>query len=154
MLQAIDRTSAFLSYDGTEPIKKGDEELLNEEIVGLYGRWDDEIRFALGEVQLIASPYVAEVADRSAWALMLLIGAMDSRKTWLGDVDTRKTFQEVNQAYYLTLHLIEALRNEMRKELGFTDPVHSWPRSKEWTDWPWLSDKPDEQDKASKAENS
>jgi hypothetical protein len=153
MLQSIDSAAAFLSY-GTEPITKDDEELIKEEVVGLYGRWDDEVRFALGEVQLIASPYVAELADRGAWALMLLIGAMDSRKTWLGDIDTRKTFQEVNQAYRRTLHLIEALRNEMRKELGFTDPVHSWPRSKEWTDWPWLSDKPNDRDDDSNVENS
>ena len=77
---------------------------------------------------------------------MMLIGDMDSRKTWLGDIDTRETFREVNAAYYRTLHLAEALRNAMRDELSLTDPVHTWPRSSEWLDWPWLSDKPKELD--------
>jgi hypothetical protein len=142
MLKGIESASIFLSYDGTKPITEEDEELVKEDVLDLYARWDDEVQFMLGEVQLIAAPKVAELADRTSWALMMLIGDMDSRKTWLGDIDTRKTFQEVNAAYYRTLHLVEALRNAMRDELGLTDPVHTWPKSGEWLDWPWLSDKP------------
>ena len=146
MLKGIERACVFLSYDGTEPITEEDEELVKEEVIDLYTRWEDEVQFMLGEVQLIAAPKVAELADRTSWALMMLIGDMDSRKTWLGDIDTRKTFQEVNAAYYRTLHLVEALRNAMRDELGLTDPIHTWPKSEEWLDWPWLSDKPKELD--------
>jgi len=146
MLKSIEGVSVHLSYDGSEPITEPDEELIKEEVIGLYGRWDDEVQFMLGEVQLIAAPKVAELADRTSWALMTLIGDMDSRKTWIGDIDTRKTYTEVNEAYYRTLHLVEALRNAMRDELGLTDPIHAWPRSSEWLDWPWLSEKPKELD--------
>jgi hypothetical protein len=146
MLEGIERASVYLSYDGTEQITEEDEELIKEEVLDLYSRWDDEVQFVLGEVQLIATPKVAELADRASWALMILVGDMDSRKTWLGDIDTRKTYREVNAAHYLTLHLVEALRNAMRDELGLTEPVQTWPKSSEWLDWPWLSDKPKELD--------
>jgi hypothetical protein len=136
MLKGIERASVFLSYDGTEPITEKDEELVKEEVLDLYTRWEDEVQFMLGEVQLIASPKVAELADRTSWAFMMLIG----------DMDSRKTFREVNAGYYRTLHLAEALRNAMRDELGLTDPIHTWPKSEEWLDWPWLSDKPKELD--------
>ncbi len=65
MLQGIERASVFLSHDGTKPITEEDEELVKEEVLGLYSRWDDEVQFMLGEVQLIAAPKVAELADRA-----------------------------------------------------------------------------------------
>jgi hypothetical protein len=143
MLKDVEGASVLLSYDGTKPITEEGEELIKESVLELYGRWDDEVQFILGEVQLIATPKVAEISDRVSWALMVLIGYMDSRKTWIGDIDTRKTYLEVSPAYLRTLHLVEVLRNAMRDELGLADPVQAWPKSSEWLDWPWLEDKPE-----------
>ena len=143
MLKSIETASVFMPYDETKPITKEDEKLLNEEMFGLHDRWETEVQFMLGEVQLIALPKVADLADRASWALMVI----------MGDIDTPKTYREVNAAYYRTLHLVESLRNAMRDELGLTNPVHTWPKSAEWTDWPWLEDKPEELDKNDNASN-
>ena len=146
MLKSVDEVSIFLSRDGTEPITQESEDIVKRGVLDLYGRWEAGVQPMLGEIELITTPSVLEIADRVSWALMKLIGYMDSRKTWIGDIDTRKNYLEVNEAYYRTLQLVECLRNAMRSELGLAEPVHTWPKTNEWLDWPWLSDKPEEAD--------
>jgi hypothetical protein len=125
MLKDIDGYSSFLSHDGTEPITKEDEAILVEEVRDFYARWDEELQPVLAEVQLLSSPAVAELADRTSWGLMELNGLTEARQT----------FQVVTEYGFKTRHLIEATRNGMRAELGLTAPVKTFPIP---DDWPWL----------------
>jgi hypothetical protein len=131
MLKDLDKTSSFLSYDGTEPVKSEDEPIIAEDSLDFYTKWDDELQPVLGDVQLLASPRVAELADRTSWALMELNGMIDSQLTY----DTVTKFS------YKTRYLIDATRNAMRAELGLTDPIKTFPMPR---DWPWLEDESDD----------
>lgn len=102
-----------------------------EEVLDFYTKWEDELQPVLGDVQLLASPGVAELADRTSWALMELNGLIDSRQT----------FGVVTEYGSKTRHLIDAIRNAMRAELGLTDPVKTFPMPR---DWPWLEDEADD----------
>jgi len=127
MLTDIYGTSALLSYDGTKPIEEEDIPLLVEDVIELYDRWENELQPAVREIQLLAGVKVAESADRTSWALMELIGYLDSKQT----------SQQVGEYSKRTQYLIQTTRNAMRAELGLADPVMSFPMPK---NWPWLPD--------------
>jgi hypothetical protein len=116
MLRSIDDTSSFLSDEG-KSIDPGDEVMLNGHAFEFYSRWDDELQPALGEVQLLAGPKVAETADRTSWALMELNGFIDSRQS----------FTIVTEYGFKTRHLLDATRNAMRSELGLTSAIKTFP---------------------------
>jgi hypothetical protein len=134
MLREIDGTICFLSFDGTEPIPEKDESEIKERLLEYYMRWDDELQASLGEVQLLAEPEVAELADRTAWALMELGGFVESRQP----------FDSFTPYLNQTRTLIDITRNAMRKELGLTDPVKTFPMPEHW---PWLQDEPESVEK-------
>lgn len=131
MLQQIDRFGTFLRYDeNAEDISEEDEEIIGEGLLDYHMRWDDELQPALGEVQLMASPKVVELTERTSSALME-IG---------GEIEIRGTFTEYHVGWYMARDMIQVLRNEMRIELGLPEAnVNQFPRSE---DWPWLSDRP------------
>jgi hypothetical protein len=130
MLRNIDSMLAFLPASEAKKITAKDESFLKEEVFDFYGRWDDELQPALGDVQLLAGPSVAELADRTSWALMELNGFMDSRQN----------YEIVNEYAFKTRYLLDAIRNAMRTELGLTSPIKTFPMPE---DWPWLSDEND-----------
>jgi hypothetical protein len=65
MLRDIDGVASSLPYsDDSEPISASDEASVVDGLLDYFMRWDDELQPALGEVQLLASPEVADMADR------------------------------------------------------------------------------------------
>jgi len=132
MLRSIDGTSSHLSSEA-KAVATDAESILNEDVSTFYDRWDDELQPALGEVQLLAGPTVAELADRTSWALMELNGFIDSRQM----------FETVMEYEFKTRYLLEGTRNAMRAEIGLTSPIKTFPMPK---DWPWLPGKPESSD--------
>ena len=128
MLRSIDGTSSLLGSK-EKAAASDDESTLKEDVFTFYQRWDEELQPVLGEVQLLAGPKVAELADRTSWALMELNGFIDSRQQ----------FEIVTEYGFKTRHLLEAVRNAMRAEIGLTSPVRTFPMPE---DWPWLPDEP------------
>jgi hypothetical protein len=98
-----------------------------EDVFTFYNRWYDELQPALGEVQLLAGPTVAELADRTSMALIRLNEFLSSREK----------YELVDEHKLKTRHLLDATRNAMRAELGLTSPIKTFPVPE---DWPWLSD--------------
>jgi len=87
-------------------------------------RLREELQPVLGEVQLLASPEVADLAHGVSLALMDLADEVDSRSHY--------------DAYYpislRTNDLLKALREAMRRELGVSgELVTQQPRA-----WPWV----------------
>lgn len=70
MLREIDGIGCFLSYDGSQPIDAEDDALIQEGFLDYVARWEEELQPALLEVQLMASPAVADLADRMSGALL------------------------------------------------------------------------------------
>jgi hypothetical protein len=125
--QEISSFISLLSYDGSEPIPDEDEEILKQAVFDSYRRWDEKLQPVLGELQLLADPTVAELADRTSWAIMELTGFADARKP----------FNFFTPYLNGTFELIDATRNAMRRELGLSDPISTFPMPE---DWPWLPD--------------
>lgn len=132
MLREIDGLAVFLSYDGTEPMRAADEELVAGGLLEYFGQWDEELQPALGEVQLLATPSVADLADRMSGALMELTAV----------VELRRPFSEHYPVYFQARDLLEVLRDAMRTELGVTAMGTT---SRVSDDWPWLPDRPSRQ---------
>ena len=127
MLRSIDGTAVFLTAKDRPTIPTEDEVILKEDVFEFYQRWDGELQPVLGEIQLLANPKVAELADRTSWALMELNGFIESRQQ----------FETVYEYSLKTSHLLESVRNAMRTEIGLTRPIKTFPMPK---DWPWLPD--------------
>ena len=126
--------ACFLSYEGTEPISDEDEALIAEDLAEFYERWDTELQPALGDVQLLASAPVADLADRTCGALLELTGV----------VEHRGAFVDFYPQWFRAQDLLGVLRNAMRRELGLADEISTrLPRE---SLGPWLPDCPSEQD--------
>lgn len=135
MLKEIDGVAVLLSYDGAEPISDGDEQLVRDGLFEYFVRWDDELQPALGEVELLASPHVADLADRVSGALMELTAT----------VEMRQPFTEHYPTWFQTQDLLEVLRNAMRVELGLSPMAKDRSAGRRSADWPWLPDRPPRQ---------
>jgi hypothetical protein len=130
MLREVDAVAVFLNYDEAGPPESSDEEIIVEGLQAYYERWDDEVQPALGEVQLLASSEVADLADRVSGALMLLGG----------EVEQRAPFTLYYPMWFQACDLLSVLRNAMRNELGVAERVEDTiPRD---DNWPWLADRP------------
>jgi hypothetical protein len=79
MLQEIDGLAVFLSYDGTQPMSDDDEGIVSEGLFEYQVRWDEEVQPALGEVQLMATSEVVDLADRVSGVLMELTVTVEQR---------------------------------------------------------------------------
>jgi hypothetical protein len=133
MLRQIDGVAVFLSYGVKEPVPETDEELIAEGLHHYFTRWEDELQPALGGIELLASPEVADLADRVSGALMDLTA----------NVELRGTFKEHYPTWFQAQDLLEVLRNAMRVELGL--PIMSLEKrnlGRRTGDWPWLPDRP------------
>lgn len=133
MLREIDSVAIFLSRNGTDPIPDVDEQLLSEGLLEYMMRWDHELQPALGDVELLASPEVTDLADRVSSALIDLTAT----------VELRGAFDDHYPMWFQTQDLIEVLKNAMRGELGLP-PMSTGRRTlgRRANDWPWLPDRP------------
>lgn len=132
MLREIDDVAVLLSYDGDEPASDDDEEMLGDGLLDYFAKWDEVLQPALGEVQLLASPTVAGLADRVSGALLEITG----------EVESRGAFTAYYPAWFQAPDLVQVLRNDMRRELGLEPMLpeaHEFPRV---GGWPWLPDRP------------
>lgn len=130
LLREVDGVAVFMSYDGSEAVSSEDEELIREGHFEFIRRWDDDLQPVLFEVQLMASPHVAELADRVS-------GAILSLETLIGP---EKIFVSYYPTWFQALDMVQVLRNSMRSELDLP-PLHevNFPKP---ADWPWLPDRP------------
>lgn len=133
MLRELDGVAVFLSYDGAAPIAADDEQLLADGLLNYMMRWDDELQPALGDVELLASPEVTDLADRVSGALMELTAT----------VELRRPFTDHYPMWFQAQDLLEVLKNAMRAELGLP-PMTEGKRTlgRRANDWPWLPDRP------------
>jgi hypothetical protein len=130
MLREIDGVASPLPYsDESEPISASDDASVVEGLLGYFSKWDDELQPALGEVQLLASPEVADMADRVSGALMEITAP----------VEQRLSFTDYHPDWLRAKELVVALTNVMRRELGLPEgAVEAFPARRD-PDWPWLS---------------
>ena len=130
MLKEIDSVGVFLSYDGTTEISSEDQSLISEGLSQYFRRWDNELQPALVEVQLIATPKVADLAERATGALMEITGSVESKQP----------FTDYYPGWFQARDLLQVLQNSMRAELGVSEALlDPFPKP---DDWPWLSDRP------------
>ncbi|MET8146634.1 hypothetical protein ABZU32_40550 [Sphaerisporangium sp. NPDC005288] len=129
MLREVDRIGVFLSYDGSESVSEEEEEWIQEDLNDYLQKWDDDLQPVLLEVQLMATPEVADLADRVSGALLDVTGA----------IETRGHFVDYYPGWFQTQDLLGVLRNAMRVELGLPEALTS---ARKESDWPWLSSRP------------
>lgn len=129
MHREIDAIAVFLSYDGKKEITPEDEESISDGLISYFGSWEDELQPLLGELQLVASMKVADIADRVSGALMEMTVFLERREA----------FTSYYPMWFQTRDLIHVLRNEMRVELGL--PSHG-DSARVDEDWPWLDSRP------------
>jgi hypothetical protein len=132
MLRQIDRIGVFLRYDDDKPpLSSEDDEMIRSDLSDYIAKWDDELQPRLGEVQLLASPEVGDLADRVAGALMDITSP----------IEMRRTFEEYFPDWFRTQDLVVILRNAMRVELGL-DPAaaDAYPARRD-PNWPWLTER-------------
>lgn len=134
MLREIDGTAVLLSYDGKEQVSEEDEEYLADGMHDYIRRWDDELQPALGDVQLLASGRVADLADRVSGALLEVTTV----------VELRGAFTDYYPIWFRARDLLGVLRNAMRSELGLAEGIEG--PVPEDADWPWLEDRPTEEE--------
>ncbi|WP_161180418.1 hypothetical protein [Streptomyces sp. SID4985] len=132
MLKEIDSVAAFLSYDGEQPIADDDEELIVEGLADYLVKWDEALQPALGEVELLATPGVADLAGRVSGALLELTSY----------VETRRAFTEYYPSWFQAQDLVEVLKNAMRVELGVSATLRDATLGRRSAEWPWLPDRP------------
>lgn len=130
LLRQADSVAVFMSYDGEKAASVEDEEILEEGHLEFIQSWEERLQPVFFEVQLMASPHVAELADRVSGAILEL-------ETLIG---SGKIFVKYYPTWFQARDLVQVLRNSMREELNLL-PLGdvTYPRSK---DWPWLADRP------------
>lgn len=129
LLRKVENVGVFLTYDEPGGLDLETEEIVQQGLLEYFEEWENTLQPALGEVQLLASPEVAELADRVSGALM----------ECSGPIEQRSSFTEYCPTWFQTRDLINVLRNAMRAELGLTGMLDQVARSREW---PWLPERP------------
>ena len=137
-----DSIACCLPHDEDAPeIEDDDERLLREMFQEWMERWDSELQPMLSEMELSATPKVADVAARAAQGILEVV----PQPQYLGPDDSRITpavYSDHWPTQQMAKGLRELLRNEMRVELGL-DPVSDQAPD---PNWPWLGDQPSFED--------
>ncbi|MEN3614442.1 hypothetical protein AAH979_33495 [Plantactinospora sp. ZYX-F-223] len=132
MLREIDSIGVFLPYWGDEGISDEDKEYIEGALHDYINRWDNELQPALLEVQLMANPEVADLADRASGALMEITTP----------IELKRSFVEYYPGWFQAKDLVHVLHNSMRMELGLPKfDLTAFP-AKNDSEWPWLADRP------------
>ena len=131
MLREIDSVAIFLGEEGT-PISEGDEVIIKDGLLEYQDEWESVLQPAVGEVQLLATPKVADLADRVSGALLDITG----------EVEIRGSFDAYYAGWFQAGDLVQVLRDAMRQELGLEALAgQSWDTRRPGG-WPWLNDRP------------
>jgi hypothetical protein len=112
-----DSLACFLPEQPGDWSKPDDEAFLFEESFDWMTRWDDEVQPLLGEVELMATQPVADLAARAAHGILAAV----PQSQHLGP-DRRHSARRAG-------------RNAMREELGIGPVTNTAPGDPEW---PWL----------------
>ena len=132
MLREIDSAAVLLPGHGESPSPE-DDDIRRERLYNYIHGWETKMRAALGEVELLATPSVVDLADRVSTALIEVTAP----------VELRKDFTEYYPMWFQTRDLVEVLRNAMRAELGLEPmSVDERTAARRASDYPWLADRP------------
>ncbi|OBF46886.1 hypothetical protein A5778_25420 [Mycolicibacterium monacense] len=132
MLREIDGIGVFLRYDDDKPpTSSQDNDTIQSDLSAYIAKWDDELQPRLGEVQLLASQEVADLADRVASALIEITSP----------IELRRTFGEYFPDWFRARDLVVILRNAMRVELGLEPAAVDASPARRDPDWPWLTER-------------
>ena len=131
MLRQVDSVATFLPRTAGGPISAEYRGYLHDTFMEYAGRWDDELQPALHEVQLMALPGVADLADRVSGALMELSAFIEGPDRYGSD--------DYYPHWLATRDLVHLVRDAMRKELGLPELGQSPSATDD--DWPWLPDR-------------
>jgi hypothetical protein len=138
-----DSIACFLPHDEDAPaIKDDDERVVREMFQEWMECWDTELQPMLSEMELLATPKVADVAARAAHGILAAV----PQPQHLGPDDSRITpavYSDHWPTQQMAKGLRELLRNEMGVELGL-DPVSD--QAPDDRNWPWLGDQPSFED--------
>lgn len=119
-----------------------DEQLAREMSQEWMERWDTELQPLLSEMELLATPDVADLAARAAHGILSAV----PQPQYLGPGQSKMTpdaYSDHWPTQQMATGLRELLRNAMRLELGL-DPVSNQAPSDR--NWPWLRDQPSFED--------
>lgn len=132
MLRDIDSAAVFLPGHGRDASAE-DDEIRVERLYDYIHMWETELQGALGEVELLATPEVVDLADRVSTALIEVTAP----------VELRSQFEEYYPMWFQARDLLEVLRNAMRTELGLSSmSVDDRTTARRANDYPWLADRP------------
>lgn len=134
-----DSIACFLPHDPDSPaIEDEDERIVREMFQEWMERWETELQPMLSEMELLATPKVADLAVRAAHGILAAV----PQPQYLGPGSSKIT-PEVYSDHWPTQQMArglrELLRNAMRVELGL-DTVSS--QAPDDHNWPWLPDQP------------
>jgi hypothetical protein len=130
-LQEIDSAAVFLRHWPHDPMpNEADRAVMKNGLREYFEGWDTEVQPALGEVQLLASDRVADLADRVSSALMEVT-------VYLEQDDA---FTEYYPTWFQAQDLLGVLRNAMRAELGLGELPNT--RVRDGSEYPWLPERP------------
>lgn len=107
------------------------EEWIKDGLLDYMHKWETELQRTLGELQLLASPAVAELADRVSDALLEITAPVELR----GD------FDDYYWGFLSSRDLVRVLLNAMREELGLPPAPLDGPFGRD-DNWPWLDEPP------------
>lgn len=129
LLREVDDVAAFMPYDDTQKISEEDKQIIHEGSLWMH-KLDEDLQSVLFEVQLMASPDVADLAERMSGALFEVAS----------EVSSDRMFVVYYPAWFQARDMLQVLRNGMRAELDLPPLKGSeFPRPR---DWPWLPDRP------------
>lgn len=134
-----DSIACFLPHDEHAPAMKNDDERVVREMFQEWmERWDTELQPMLSEMELLATPTVADLAARAAHGILAAVPQPQYLKADESRI-TPAVYSEHWPTQQMAKGLREPLRNEMRIELGL-DPVSN--QAPDDQNWPWLGDQP------------
>lgn len=138
-----DSIACFLPHDQEAPaMTDEDEHIVREMFQEWMERWDMELQPMLSEMELLATPKVADLAARAAHGILAAV----PQPQYLGPGKSRITPEAYSDHWptqQMASGLRELLRNAMRVELGLDTVSNQAPGDHSW---PWLPDQPSFED--------
>ncbi|MEZ5216166.1 MAG: hypothetical protein R2715_06125 [Ilumatobacteraceae bacterium] len=138
-----DSIACFLPHDDdAPPMTAEDERLVREMSHDWIERWDTELQPMLSEMELLATPDVADLAVRAAHGILAAV----PQSQYLGPEQSKVTpnaYSDHWPTQQMAKGLRELLRNAMRVELGLELVSSQTPSDR---DWPWLPEQPSFED--------